>query len=90
MKASHEKRNAGHTTDHLQDNIFKATRIQFELSTEELSRMAEIDHATLLKIESNPQLVSLHDLYSVANCLNLDPGYVLEFLHSLVIHGEKA
>lgn len=71
-------------------NLFKETRVEFALSTEDLAQMADVGHDTLLQIESNPHLVSLHDLYAVANCLNLDPGSVLEFLHASVVKGGKA
>lgn len=72
-------------TDRISENPFRMTRVQLALSTEELARVAEIDHETVLKIESAPQLVSVNELYAVANCLNLDPGHVLEFLHSSVV-----
>ncbi len=74
-------------TDRFSKNLFRITRLQLALSTEDVARVAEVDHETVLKIEFAPRLVSLNELYAVANCLNLDPGYVLEFLHSSVVRG---
>ena len=80
-------KNNEQVTDRVSENLFQRTRIQLALSTEEVARVAEVDQETVLKIEFTPQLVSLNELYAVANCLNLDPGCVLEFLHTSVVHG---
>lgn len=85
MKVS--KSNDYQVADQVIENLFLTSRKQIGISTEEISRIAEIDHGIILQIESVPHLVSLHDLYAVANCLNLDPGSVLEFLHNSVFHG---
>lgn len=69
------------------ENLFRVTRIQLAISTEEVAKAAEVEHGTVLKLESAPHLVSLSELYAVANCLNLDPGLVLEFLHASGFHG---
>jgi hypothetical protein len=83
-------KNSENVNDRVSENLFQRTRIQLAFSTEEVARAAEVDHETVLKIELMPQLVSLNELYAVANCLNLDPGCVLEFLHaSVVFSGAK-
>ncbi|MDZ4083518.1 MAG: helix-turn-helix transcriptional regulator [Bdellovibrionales bacterium] len=69
------------------ENLFRVTRLQLALSTEDVAKAAEVEHGTVLKLESAPHLVSLSELYAVANCLNLDPGLVLEFLHYAGFHG---
>lgn len=83
-------KNKENLADQAAENLFRVTRLQLALSTEEVAKAAEVDLGTVLKLESAPQLVSLSELYAVANCLNLDPGCVLEFLHSSVVHGGKA
>ena len=80
-------KNKENVADRAAENLFRVRRLQLALTTEDVAKAAEVEHGTILKLESSPHLVSLSELYAVANCMNLDPGLVLEFLHSSVVQG---
>ncbi|MBN8542422.1 MAG: helix-turn-helix transcriptional regulator [Deltaproteobacteria bacterium] len=77
------------TAEQLEGNLFRTARLQLSQTTLELAQLAGVDHETVLKVESEPHLVSLHEICAVANCLNLDPGCVLEYLHILALCGDQ-
>lgn len=62
--------------------MFREMRIErgLDLASVASNSLVTVDNVRRLEVE--PQLVPLQDLYAVANVLNLDPGDVLELLHS--------
>ncbi|CAN5509872.1 hypothetical protein BH10BDE1_BH10BDE1_13480 [soil metagenome] len=62
--------------------LFREMRIERGLDLASLASNSLVTVDNVRRLEVEPQLVPLQDLYAVANVLNLDPGDVLELLHS--------
>lgn len=62
--------------------LFREARVDAGYDVANLATHALVDTDVVLKLETSPQHVPLQDLYAVANVLNLDPGVVLELLHT--------
>lgn len=62
--------------------LFRVSRVDAGLDIETLATNAHVPAATVVLLETVPHKVRLEDLYAVANALNLDPGIVLDRLHS--------
>lgn len=63
--------------------LFKDKRVEAGYDIQSLATHALISSKVVVQLETAPEKVPLHDLYAVANVLNLDPGVVLELLHSV-------
>ncbi len=61
---------------------FRQTRINLGFDMATVAQEASVSLETVHRLESEPELVPLQDLYAVSNVLNLDPGVVLSLLHS--------
>lgn len=62
--------------------LFKEKRVEAGYDIQSLATHALVSSKVVTHLESEPQRVPLQDLYAVANVLNLDPGVVLELLHT--------
>jgi transcriptional regulator with XRE-family HTH domain len=62
--------------------LFRDKRAELGLDLGSIAIDAAVSIATVRRLEKEPQRVPLQDLYAVANVLNLEPGDVLELLHS--------
>ncbi len=62
--------------------LFQTSRLEAGLDIETLAANALVSTSTIMQLESAPEKVRLEDLYAVANALNLDPGDVIDRLHS--------
>ena len=62
--------------------FFRRSRVEAGFEISELASDAGVSIETVQALEHTPHKVPLQDLYAVANVLNLDPGVVLDFLHS--------
>ena len=63
--------------------LFRQTRVELGFDLATLAAEAEVSVESVAKLETRPEMVPLSELYAVANVLNLDPGVVLECLHSI-------
>lgn len=63
-------------------DLFRSARVDAARSIDNVADDAGVTAATVRMLETAPQKVPLHDVYAVANALNLDPGLVLGLLHS--------
>ena len=61
----------------------RSKRIEAGFDVANLAEYSGVSAEAVLLLESNPERASLQDLYAVANEMNLDPGVVLELLHSM-------
>lgn len=62
--------------------LFRDRRIELGFDLASIAQDASVPLRNVRQLETEPQLVPLQDLYAVANVLNLEPGEVLELLHS--------
>ena len=62
--------------------LFQASRLEAGLDIETLAANAQVSVSTIMQLESTPEKVHLEDVYAVANALNIDPGDVIDRLHS--------
>ncbi len=63
-------------------DFFRNARIEAGFDILTLATEATVATEVIVALETKPHKVALQDVYAVANVLNLDPGVVLEFLHS--------
>lgn len=71
-----------HTLEGLR-GLFRSARIEAGFDLETLAANSMVSVSSIRKLETTPQDVKLEDLYAVANALNVDPGVVLDLLHSV-------
>jgi hypothetical protein len=64
-------------------SLFQKARLEAGLDVEALAINSLVPVASILQLEVAPQKVRLEHVYAVANALNLDPGVVLDLLHSV-------
>ncbi len=62
--------------------LFQASRVEAGLDIEALAANALVSVSTIMQLELAPEKVRLEDVYAVANALNIDPGDVIDRLHS--------
>ena len=62
--------------------FFRRSRLDAGFDISALANDAGVSVETIHALEIVPHKVPLQDLFAVANVLNLDPGVVLDFLHS--------
>ncbi len=62
--------------------LFQSSRLEAGLDIEMLAANALVSISTIMQLESAPENVRLEDIFAVANALNIDPGDVLDRLHS--------
>lgn len=63
-------------------DFLRNARIEAGFDILTLATEASVATEVIVMLETKPHKVPLQELYAVANVLNLDPGVVLDFLHS--------